>query len=83
MLIRKRRRGKKSRRSMWDDFVVYIALGTLLIASLTAFALWVALPTLRGIWIRRPTTTRLVRRPGRIIIMPKIIIAGKFQHDNV
>ena len=50
MILRKRRQGKKSRRSMWDDFVVYIALGTTLIASLTAIVLWVALPTLQRIW---------------------------------
>lgn len=50
MLIRKRRQGKKSRRSMWDDIVVYIALGISFIVGLASFALWVALPTLRGIW---------------------------------
>lgn len=49
MIVRKRRQGKKSRRSIWDDFVVYIALGTTLIVSLTAFALCVVLPVLRGI----------------------------------
>lgn len=46
----KRRRGKKTNRSMRDDIVVYIALGTVLIASLTAIALWVALPTLQELW---------------------------------
>ena len=46
----KRRRGKKTNRSMRDDIVVYIALGTVLIASLTAVALWVALPTLQSLW---------------------------------
>ena len=45
----KRRRGKKSKRSIRDDIVVYIALGTVLIASLTAVALWVALPTLQSL----------------------------------
>lgn len=46
----KRRRGNKSKRSMRDDIVVYIALGTVLIASLTAVALYVALPTLQSLW---------------------------------
>lgn len=46
----KRRRGKKTKRSMRDDIAVYIALGTVLIASLTAVALWVALPTLQELW---------------------------------
>lgn len=50
MLLRKRRRGNKSKRSMRDDIVVYIALGTALIASLTAVALWVALPALQELW---------------------------------
>lgn len=50
MILRKRHRGKKSRRSMWDDIAVYIALGTVLIASLTAVALWVALPALQSLW---------------------------------
>lgn len=50
LCLLKRRRGKKSKRSMRDDIVVYIALGTVLVASLTAVALYVALPTLQSLW---------------------------------
>lgn len=45
-----RRQSKKSRRSMWDDIAVYIALGGALIISLVGVAIWVILPTLQQLW---------------------------------
>lgn len=45
-----RRQAKKSRRSMWDDIAVYIALGGALIISLVGVALWVILPTLQQLY---------------------------------